>query len=115
MGNILSTSSSIKNNTIWKDKVAVITGGGQGMGAKMAEIFASRGIKGLALADINAEKLEETAGYIYQMLSEEERKYPPHDKVITMNISFEAGPGKAIVLGSDLTKEYVSINADYRS
>tara|TARA_A100001015_G_scaffold296921_1_gene377799 strand:+ start:333 stop:1370 length:1038 start_codon:yes stop_codon:yes gene_type:complete len=75
MGNILSTSSSIKNNTIWKDKVAVITGGGQGMGAKMAEIFASRGIKGLALADINAEKLEETAGYIYQMLSEEERKH----------------------------------------
>ena len=41
----------------------------------MAEIFASRGIKGLALADINAEKLEETAGYIYQMLSEEERKH----------------------------------------
>ena len=68
MGNILSTSSSIKNNTIWKDKVAVITGGGQGMGAKMAEIFASRGIKGLALADINAEKLEEIINSNYSGL-----------------------------------------------
>jgi len=71
----LFASSSDNGNTIWKDKVAVITGGGQGMGAKMAEILASRGIKGLALADINAEKLEETASYIYKLLNEEERKY----------------------------------------
>ena len=42
-----------------KDKVVVITGGGQGLGRSMAEGFAARGAH-LALVDLNQEKLDET-------------------------------------------------------
>ena len=70
MGNVLSTRSNSERGGVWADKVAVITGGGQGMGAKMGETLAKRGVKGLALADINAEKLEETAAYISRQLTD---------------------------------------------
>ena len=41
-----------------KDKVIIITGGGQGLGRAMAEYLSRRGAK-LALIDLNPEKLEE--------------------------------------------------------
>lgn len=42
--------------------------------------------------------------------------YPPHHRVVDIEVSLGGGgTGCAVVLGSDLTKEYVSINADYRS
>lgn len=42
--------------------------------------------------------------------------YPPHHRVVDITIDLGGGGvGCAVVLGSDLTKEYVSINADYRS
>ncbi|MCY1489474.1 3-oxoacyl-[acyl-carrier-protein] reductase [compost metagenome] len=40
-----------------KDKVIIITGGGQGLGRAMGEFLAARGAK-LALVDLNAERLE---------------------------------------------------------
>ncbi len=42
-----------------KDKVIVITGGGQGLGRSMAVALATKGAK-LALVDLNQEKLDET-------------------------------------------------------
>ncbi|MEN0105659.1 3-oxoacyl-[acyl-carrier protein] reductase [Pseudomonas sp. TE3786] len=42
-----------------KDKVIVITGGGQGLGRAMGEYLAARGAK-LALVDLNQERLDET-------------------------------------------------------
>ena len=44
--------------------------------------------------------------------------YPKHQRFVEIEINFgegSGGNGSAIVLGSDLTKEYVNVNADYRS
>ena len=41
--------------------------------------------------------------------------YPPHFRVVPIEIDIGAGEGSATVLGSDLTAEYVHINGDYRS
>lgn len=43
--------------------------------------------------------------------------YPPHQKCVEIGVDFGDGSGSGIatVLGSDLTNEYISINADYRS
>merc|ERR1719204_2924892 len=42
--------------------------------------------------------------------------YPPHGRVVDIEVRLGGGgAGCAVVLGSDLTKEYVEINSDYRS
>lgn len=46
---------------------------------------------------------------------DEHSNYPPHQKFVEIEIDFNDGGGSATVLGSDLTNEYVAINADYRS
>jgi len=43
-------------------------------------------------------------------------RYPAHHRVVDVEVLLSGGGGgRAVVLGSDLTQEYVSINADYRS
>jgi glutamate N-acetyltransferase/amino-acid N-acetyltransferase len=41
--------------------------------------------------------------------------YPPHERCVEIEVDLGAGNGKAEVLGADLTHEYVTENADYRS
>ena len=41
--------------------------------------------------------------------------FPPHQKYVEIGIDFGNGSGSATVLGSDLTNEYIAVNADYRS
>ena len=41
--------------------------------------------------------------------------FPPHERCVELNIDLGCGSGSATVLGADLTHEYVSENADYRS
>ena len=41
--------------------------------------------------------------------------YPPHERCVEIEIDLAAGKAACTVHGSDLTQEYVSINADYRS
>lgn len=41
--------------------------------------------------------------------------YPPHERCVEINVDLGAGSCGCVVHGSDLTHEYVSINADYRS
>jgi len=43
--------------------------------------------------------------------------YPPHQRFVEIGVDFgaECGDTSVTVFGSDLTKEYVAINADYRS
>lgn len=41
--------------------------------------------------------------------------YPPHERCVEIDIELAAGPAEAVVFGGDLTHEYVSENADYRS
>eukprot|EP00816_Leptocylindrus_hargravesii_P006240 CAMPEP_0196821672 /NCGR_PEP_ID=MMETSP1362-20130617/80367_1 /TAXON_ID=163516 /ORGANISM="Leptocylindrus danicus, Strain CCMP1856" /LENGTH=509 /DNA_ID=CAMNT_0042200965 /DNA_START=162 /DNA_END=1691 /DNA_ORIENTATION=+ len=47
----------------------------------------------------------------------EHDEYPVHQKFVEIGIDFgeAGGNGSAVVFGSDLTKEYVVVNADYRS
>jgi len=47
-----------------------------------------------------------------------EAPYPVHERVVDIEVDLGHGGGteaSVMVWGSDLTKEYVSINADYRS
>ncbi|MDR1789342.1 MAG: bifunctional ornithine acetyltransferase/N-acetylglutamate synthase [Opitutaceae bacterium] len=41
--------------------------------------------------------------------------FPRHERRVEAEVSLGAGPGRAVVLGGDLTHEYVSENADSRS
>lgn len=42
--------------------------------------------------------------------------FPKHQKFVEIGVDFgTSGGSDVIVLGSDLTKEYVDVNADYRS
>jgi glutamate N-acetyltransferase/amino-acid N-acetyltransferase len=41
--------------------------------------------------------------------------YPPHERCVELEISIGNGAASAAVIGGDLTHEYVSENADYRS
>ena len=41
--------------------------------------------------------------------------YPPHERCVEIEADLAAGPASAVVYGGDLTHEYVSENADYRS
>ena len=41
--------------------------------------------------------------------------YPPHERCVEIEIDLGAGSAGATVIGADLTHEYVSENADYRS
>ncbi|KXU35617.1 arginine biosynthesis protein ArgJ [Cephaloticoccus capnophilus] len=41
--------------------------------------------------------------------------YPPHERCVEVGVDLGAGDRTATVLGGDLTHEYVSENADYRS
>jgi len=41
--------------------------------------------------------------------------YPPHERCVEIEIDLGNGPAEATVFGGDLTHEYVSENADYRS
>ncbi|MDR2980756.1 MAG: bifunctional glutamate N-acetyltransferase/amino-acid acetyltransferase ArgJ [Puniceicoccales bacterium] len=42
-------------------------------------------------------------------------KFPPHERCVEISVDLGVGNGNATVLGGDLTHEYVSENADYRS
>jgi glutamate N-acetyltransferase/amino-acid N-acetyltransferase len=41
--------------------------------------------------------------------------FPPHERCVEIEIDLGAGAASATVIGADLTHEYVSENADYRS
>lgn len=41
--------------------------------------------------------------------------YPPHERTVDIRVDLGLGPGNAVILGADLTHEYVACNADYRS
>ena len=41
--------------------------------------------------------------------------FPPHQKFVEIGVDFNAGSASATVIGSDLSNEYIVVNADYRS
>lgn len=46
---------------------------------------------------------------------DEHSDFPPHQRFVEIGVDFVSGSAAATVLGSDLTGEYVVVNADYRS
>lgn len=60
---------------------------------------------------------KEISGHMKNAQYQDSSDYPPHQKFVEIGVDFGegSGSGQAIVLGSDLTNEYISINADYRS
>lgn len=41
--------------------------------------------------------------------------FPAHDRVVDVEIDLNSGSASTVVIGSDLSQEYVEVNADYRS
>lgn len=41
--------------------------------------------------------------------------FPPHQKFVEIGVDFGVGAASATVIGSDLSNEYIVVNADYRS
>jgi glutamate N-acetyltransferase / amino-acid N-acetyltransferase len=41
--------------------------------------------------------------------------FPPHERCVELEIDVGSGTASAVIIGGDLTHEYVSENADYRS
>jgi len=58
-----------------KDKVAIVTGGAQGIGRAIAELFAERGAD-VVLADIQIEKANETANSIIEKTGRQAMAFP---------------------------------------
>jgi glutamate N-acetyltransferase/amino-acid N-acetyltransferase len=59
---------------------------------------------------------KEISGHMENAQYDEKSVYPPHQRFVEIGVDFNGdGKGKAVILGSDLTDEYVAINADYRS
>jgi 3-oxoacyl-[acyl-carrier protein] reductase len=58
-----------------KDKVAIVTGGAQGIGRAIAELFAERGAD-VVLADIQIEKANETANSIIEQTGQRAMAFP---------------------------------------
>jgi glutamate N-acetyltransferase/amino-acid N-acetyltransferase len=59
---------------------------------------------------------KEISGHMKDAQYDEHSDYPPHQRFVEIAVDFgSSGGSNAVVLGSDLTNEYVAINADYRS
>ena len=73
---------------------------------------------------LNPEKEKQLSDYMLEAqlypgdLPEHDRTYPTHDRCVEIGVKLAYDPkatGECVVIGSDLTKEYVEVNADYRS
>ena len=58
---------------------------------------------------------EELSNHMKDAQYNEHSDYPPHQKFVEIGIDFGNGSASAVVIGSDLTAEYVAVNGDYRS
>lgn len=61
---------------------------------------------------------EELSQHMLQAQYDEHSTYPPHQKFVELGVDFGTSSGvtsNVVVYGSDLTAEYVAVNADYRS
>lgn len=57
----------------------------------------------------------ELSGHMAEAQLGENDDFPRHQKFVEIGVDFGGDGSDVTVLGSDLTKEYVSVNADYRS
>lgn len=65
---------------------------------------------------LDSEREHRLSAHLRAAVQDTSLAYPPHGRVVDVGVRLGGGgAGSAVVLGSDLTKEYVEINADYRS
>lgn len=65
---------------------------------------------------LDREKEGRLASYLKgASMDPKEKSFPPHDRMVDIQIKIGSGTAEATVLGSDLSYEYVRENADYRS
>lgn len=57
----------------------------------------------------------EMSNHMKNAQQDEVGEFPSHQKCVEISIDFVNGAGSACCYGSDLTNEYISVNADYRS
>lgn len=65
--------------------------------------------------DLSGEKEVKLSRYIEDASYDPRGGEPEHEREVEIVIDFQVGEGNGRVWGSDLTKEYVEVNADYRS
>lgn len=58
---------------------------------------------------------KEISAHMANAQYDEHSDYPPHQRFVEIGVDFGGDGSSATVLGSDLTNEYVAVNADYRS
>ena len=58
---------------------------------------------------------KEISGHMKSAEYGDSTDYPPHQKFVEIGVDFGVGSASATVLGSDLSNEYIAVNADYRS
>jgi glutamate N-acetyltransferase/amino-acid N-acetyltransferase len=65
---------------------------------------------------LDAEKEKTLSDYFKQAAMDPANKsFPPHDRCVEIDVEMKEGGAGAVVYGSDLSHEYVTENADYRS
>jgi glutamate N-acetyltransferase/amino-acid N-acetyltransferase len=124
-------AKSVVNGPLFKSAVAgndpnvgrLVAKVGQGLsasGAHMASGCICR-IGGEVIFDsgrftLDTEKERRLSAHLQSAHQDDHLKYPSHQRVVDVEVCLGGGgSGNAVVLGSDLTAEYVAINADYRS
>jgi glutamate N-acetyltransferase/amino-acid N-acetyltransferase len=65
---------------------------------------------------LDADKEKELSDYLKQAaMNPAEKTYPLHERCVDIDIEMKDGEAGAVVYGSDLSHEYITENADYRS
>lgn len=58
---------------------------------------------------------QELSDHMKNAQQDEVEDFPRHQRYVDIGIDFVTGDASAVVTGSDLTNEYIAVNADYRS
>jgi len=65
--------------------------------------------------DLDGEKEAKLTQYMLDTKQSLDGHYPPHEQTLDITIDLGSGNHESVVLGSDLTNQYVDVNAGYRS
>eukprot|EP00435_Cladocopium_sp_Y103_P030600 s2336_g7.t1 len=122
---------AVVNGPLFKSAVA---GNDPNVGRWIGKVGQTLGASGAAMAEgcvckiggetifedgqfrLDTEKERRLSGHLKFAAANCDLPYPEHRQVVDVEVILGGGgSGSAVVLGSDLTTEYVKINADYRS
>lgn len=127
----MKVGKAVVNGPLFKSAVA---GNDPNVGRLIGKVGQTLGASGAAMAEgcvckiggetifedgqfrLDTEKERRLSGHLKFAAANCDLPYPEHRRVVDVEVILGGGgSGNAVVLGSDLTTEYVKINADYRS